>query len=759
MAFVADKDKQAQDQQNNGQFNQANQTNQSAQLASGQGSQIAPQTQPAQTGQQNPTQPKQAGSGRFQNLQKYIQSNQAGAQQIGQRVQSNVNKQANQVGDAVNQAQQNLQQASGQEIGRLNQGSDVINQAVANPTDYADNQDKFNQFQQLRTGQYQAQDIANLSNLQNQVGKVGELANATQSEQGRAGLIKQTFNPQTNYSKGASRLDQLLLQSNPNNLRQVANTAQQAQKEQTGNLTNLVGVKEQYNQQIQDLVNERKQQATQALDVTQQGLVSDVDKRVQEATAKEAQRKAISDKIAQTLAIQSKDAAGKEYSDQDATKEALRLGLENNLLTQEQQATVLDAIRKINSPVQTLVRQVNNLGKSGYLGYGSPGSSTTTYSPGEARYSDLNMRTLLRDTFADQAASPINRQTVTTQADLARANALAKLADQTAVLSGMEQGQAGKANWDINKVNRLVDENIAKLNQDTILDLPTVEQDPSGQIMRTIAPNAEQLAQDTQQDIKLISDKTASPEQRTAAIARLYANAYRAPIGMGAEAGKAAVGDVNNYLNTLLNPSKYATQQGAATLLSPMNGTIGTLTGDINNAINATPGAKQFSQATGTDNTLNSISEALKQGDVGKAATAAFQAQKALSGAQSIANVFKKLCHAVGTLVKMVDGSFKPIEQIEVGEETYLGGKVTHKLQAQSSDMYIYNNVVVDGDHAVYCNGWTRVKLVGERVEGTFDIVPMITENHIICTEETIWSDLAENDNWYLSDEESLRLL
>lgn len=276
MAFVADKDKQAQDQTNNGQFNQANQT---AQLASGQGSQIAPQSQPQQNAQQNPTQPKQAGSGRFQNLQKYIQSNQAGAQQIGQRVQSNVNKQANQVGEAVNQAQQNLQQSSGQEIGRLNQGSDVINQAVANPTDYANNQDKFNQFQQLRTGQYQTQDIGNLANLQNKVQGVGDLANATQSEQGRAQLMRQTFNPQTNYSKSASRLDQLLLQSNPNNLREVSQTANQAAKQQKLNLEGLQGQKETYNQQIQDLVSQKQKEATQAVNTNlQQAQQSAADK-------------------------------------------------------------------------------------------------------------------------------------------------------------------------------------------------------------------------------------------------------------------------------------------------------------------------------------------------------------------------------------------------------------------------------------------------------------------------------------------------
>lgn len=254
---------------------------QPTQLTSGGGAFIDQQISSPQ-GQAQPAQQKQAGSGRFQNLQKYITANQQGAQQIGQKVQQNVAKQAEKTTQDIGEANKQLIAGAGQEIGRLEQGKEAITKALETPSEYAFDPEKFKQFQQYRKGESQTQDIQNLAQLQNKAANIGEMAKATQSEQGRLGLLKSTF-ANRNYGQGASRLDQLLLQSNPSNLRQLSQAAKQSSEQQTANLAALQKQQEEYNKQILDLTKQRQQEAVSGLESNIGAKESELTKKAAEA--------------------------------------------------------------------------------------------------------------------------------------------------------------------------------------------------------------------------------------------------------------------------------------------------------------------------------------------------------------------------------------------------------------------------------------------------------------------------------------------
>jgi hypothetical protein len=257
------------------------------QLASGGGAFIDQQPAAPQSPQGQPVQQKQAGSGRFQNLQKYIQANQPGAQQIGQKVQQNVAKQSEKVTQNIGQANTQLMSGAQKELGRLEQGKEAISKALQTPSEYASDEEKFKQFQQYRKGISEAQDIQNLSQLQNQAADIGSLAKATASEQGRLGLLRNTF-ANKGYGQGAARLDQLLLQANPNNLRQLSQATRASHAQQEANIASLQKQKEDYNKQIAEQAEARKQEAVS-------GLESNIGAKESELTTKASQGQAQQD--------------------------------------------------------------------------------------------------------------------------------------------------------------------------------------------------------------------------------------------------------------------------------------------------------------------------------------------------------------------------------------------------------------------------------------------------------------------------------
>lgn len=157
-------------------------------------------------------------SGSFTNIQKYLQGN-AGAGLAGQ-VAGNIEGQFGKARENLKTGAQNLAQES------LNQGvdisSDFINAGIANAgaQDGAQKQlaDQFNQYKSAVDAGYQGpkslDELENLSDIKSQYGAAAAQANLTGSEPGRFALINQMFGTPS-YTQGSKRLDQLLLQNDP----------------------------------------------------------------------------------------------------------------------------------------------------------------------------------------------------------------------------------------------------------------------------------------------------------------------------------------------------------------------------------------------------------------------------------------------------------------------------------------------------------------------------------------------------------------
>jgi hypothetical protein len=72
----------------------------------------------------------------------------------------------------------------------------------------------------------------------------------------------------------------------------------------------------------------------------------------------------------------------------------------------------------------------------------------------------------------------------------------------------------------------------------------------------------------------------------------------------------------------------------------------------------------------------------------------------------------KPSCFDGRTMIKMIDGSYKPISSIKLGEKTFNDGYITAvlKLDAKTQTMYKLNDIIVSGNHKVkYNNEWVYI--------------------------------------------------
>jgi hypothetical protein len=192
--------------------------------------------------------PERRGSGRFTNLQKYLQANQQAGQRIagkvGEKVQSDVGKEQQEaqdyyskLGQSVSQAQQNLQPGTGFTEQLRNIGQNIQSASYQAPQDanapqapirqeaplgsiqeFTQNP-QFQQFQNIQAGR--AVDEARLGLQQQQATREAQeyLQGITGAQQalgsagGRFDLLRQTFGgaARPGYTTGQQRLDQLFL--------------------------------------------------------------------------------------------------------------------------------------------------------------------------------------------------------------------------------------------------------------------------------------------------------------------------------------------------------------------------------------------------------------------------------------------------------------------------------------------------------------------------------------------------------------------
>jgi hypothetical protein len=68
-------------------------------------------------------------------------------------------------------------------------------------------------------------------------------------------------------------------------------------------------------------------------------------------------------------------------------------------------------------------------------------------------------------------------------------------------------------------------------------------------------------------------------------------------------------------------------------------------------------------------------------------------------------------CFIAGTMITMHDGSFKPVEQVDIGDTVSVGGKVFATGKFLIDNLYEYKGIQVSGTHMVKEDGkWTRVE-------------------------------------------------
>ena len=73
--------------------------------------------------------------------------------------------------------------------------------------------------------------------------------------------------------------------------------------------------------------------------------------------------------------------------------------------------------------------------------------------------------------------------------------------------------------------------------------------------------------------------------------------------------------------------------------------------------------------------------------------------------------VHNKGCFIAGTLITMTDGSTKPVEQVDLGDNVAEGGKVFAAGRFLINNLYDYKGIKVSGSHMVNEDGtWTRIE-------------------------------------------------
>lgn len=247
-----------------------------------------------------PTSSGGTSSGRFNNIRKYLDANKGFKAESGGlagQIAGNITNQASQVQQNVQKAGQAFNQQAQQNISQYN-NPDVVKQALADPNQFAQSADNLAKFSAIRDASYggpkSLQDLSGeqgLARLQTQAANVSDQVKQGQSEAGRFNLLKNMYGKPT-YTAGQQNLDNLLLQSNPEQLKRI-----QASRQTASNV----------NRNLQQSEQSAQQQAAQAqaqaaqIQQTTRGLtnqaVQDTQKSVQDQlpAAQAAQQKAAAD--------------------------------------------------------------------------------------------------------------------------------------------------------------------------------------------------------------------------------------------------------------------------------------------------------------------------------------------------------------------------------------------------------------------------------------------------------------------------------
>ena len=161
------------------------------------------------------------GGGGFADISKYLQKNKPGAVQVAQRVAGGVAQTGQQAKSALSQGQNQFnQQVQANTVGT---NEDLVNQAIANPSQVAGDQSKLQEFTKLRDATYQGP--TSLQGQQDYAG-INQAFQKVKTEAGRQELLAQGQQGKR-ASAGGRALDQALIQTDKGAKNILSQTQQQ----------------------------------------------------------------------------------------------------------------------------------------------------------------------------------------------------------------------------------------------------------------------------------------------------------------------------------------------------------------------------------------------------------------------------------------------------------------------------------------------------------------------------------------------------
>jgi len=105
-------------------------------------------------------------------------------------------------------------------------------------------------------------------------------------------------------------------------------------------------------------------------------------------------------------------------------------------------------------------------------------------------------------------------------------------------------------------------------------------------------------------------------------------------------------------------------------------------------------------------------------------------------------------CFIKGTLITMLDGTKKPVEQVDLGNEVAVGGKVFAVGRFLNTELYDYKGIKVSGSHMVNEDGtWLRVRDTkhGKSLGDDLNTVYVFgSENRRILINDILFTDYFE---------------
>jgi hypothetical protein len=376
----------------------------------------------------------------------------------------------------------------------------------------------------------------------------------------------------------------------------------------------------------------------------------------------------------------------------------------------------------------------------------------------------------------------------------ARVNALNILGGQASEFTNdkYDAYKSGLSGFDLETVNRKIDEDLAKLRKEQLIPGTQSEINMLERLRRGLAPSAEEQEKDILARFQKPSTYDLASAAGTMGMLPLLQETGRAGAGIVSDTYGNIKEDINrgNIATAAINAPLSSAQatveragaiqnvadglvsgvvgKDAAGLINPMGGsTYGALAsslGGTRELISGIGSGNVSGALSGLKNTLvtpivNIGKDFLAKIDpvTGRIIGVIKKNPEVLLGPMGaigggIVRGLKKLfCYAEGTKIRMQDGTFKNIEDIKVGDRCYLGGKVLETNESIPEVFFFYKDTIVTGDKAVLIDGqFVKVKDVvpDEAYENTIDIrvIGIINEQHVLVTETHIGTDVSYSE-------------